>query len=85
MLCRSKMWMPEIQLDDIETAHLLQVRSGVSNTTTASAQTSTTKPSIIVRFRNRAARDGVMRQCRTLNGTRVSIVKDLTALNTPKP
>ena len=70
--------------DDIEAAHILPTRS---NENAKSTDQSTARavpkqhPVIIVRFRSREARDGVLRKRRLLKNTPFAIVEDLTALN----
>lgn len=79
-----------INREDIEAAHILPTRSDNSAESvppsSASASSSTQSrqrapPTIIVRFKKRDVRDSVLRKRRLLKNSSVSIVEDLTTLN----
>ena len=79
-----------ISCEDIDAAHILPTRSDNSAeslpTSSASASSSTQSrqralPAVIVRFKKRDVRDSVLRKRRLLKNSSVSIVEDLTTLN----
>jgi len=88
---QQKLRVPEIQLQDIEQAHPVKTRVSTeagANAASANAATSVNtesrgrpEPSVFVKFRQRYHRDLVLRQRRTLKGSRFTVVEDLTALN----
>ena len=65
----------DITVDDIDVAHPVPVRQS------STGSTSTSPPTILVRFKSHAQRDWVIRRRRSLKGTAVSIQEDLTSLN----
>jgi len=79
-----------ISCEDIDAAHIIPTRSDNSAeslpTSSASASSSTQSrqralPAVIVRFKKRDVRDSVLRKRRLLKNSSVSIVEDLTTLN----
>jgi hypothetical protein len=85
---RSRLGIADLVPDDIEAAHTVP-----SHTTTAvnrpeagpasdqQQPLSQMEPAVVVRFMSRSQRDLVIRQRKSLKGTRVTISEDLTALN----
>ena len=88
---QQKLCVPNIQLQDIEQAHPIRIRAttetvaeAASNNTAMSVNTESRgkpEPSVFVKFRQRYHRDLVLRQRRTLKGSRYTVMEDLTALN----
>ena len=70
-----------INEDDLEAAHVLPRRLVLPAGNTAS-QSAVSPPTVIVRFCRRDVRDKVIRERKLLKDSKISIVEDLTALNT---
>ena len=70
--------------EDIDAAHKLPTKpdNGADSAQSSSASSSQrTTPTIIVRFKKRDVRDSVLRKRRLLKNSNISIVEDLTTLN----
>ena len=83
--CRTKLHLDNVQLETIETAHMLPNRPKRLNdgdrTQSTTAATQIMEPTVIVKFRRRELRDAVITKRKALKGTRYSILEDLTNLN----
>ena len=73
---KNKLKMKDITSNDIEAAHPLPSTGTASNTTRS------TVPTILVKFSRKSTRQKVMEQRKCLKGSGISVVEDLTGLNT---
>ena len=74
-----KPWIKKFQ--DIEQAHPIRIRGTTETVAEVTSNRGRPEPSVFVKFRQRHHRDLVLRQRRSLKGSRYAVVEDLTAFN----
>ena len=76
----NKLKMKDITSNDIEAAHPLPSKKNSAGTASNTAHS--TVPTILVKFSRKSTRQKVMEQRKCLKGSGISVVEDLTGLNT---
>jgi hypothetical protein len=79
--CRTKLRITDFDEASIVEAHPLPKRQSPQGAEALSASRATTEPMVMVKFRDQATREKVIKSRRLLKGTRFAVIEDLTLLN----